>query len=129
MRTTFLRVSTTTRFKRNEEAKNRSYIKNLLEVAIADGKIDASELKVILSIAGNFDMTEKDVLSIKDNHTEVEFSPPSSYSAKVKLMEDLVKIMVADKEIDENEVKLCKDLAIKLEIAPVIVDELIQSSV
>ena len=116
-------------FQSNEKKKNKSYIKNLLEVAIADGKLDESELSVIINIAANFDMTKDEVLNIKDNHPTIEFTPPSSYSAKVKLLEDLVKIMIADKQIDENEIKICKDLALKLDIAPVIVDELIQSSI
>jgi uncharacterized tellurite resistance protein B-like protein len=116
-------------FQSNEKKKHKSYIKNLLEVAIADGKLDESELKVIISIAGKFDMTRDEVIAIKDNHPSIEFTPPSSYSAKVKLLEDLVKIMIADKQIDEKEVKICKDLALKLNIAPVIVDELIEKSV
>jgi len=116
-------------FQNNEEKKNKSYIKNLLEVAIADGKLDESELKVIIKIAANFDISESEVHAIKDNHPDIDFTPPSSYSAKVKLLEDLVKIMIADKQIDESEVKICKDLAIKLDINPVIVDELIQSSI
>jgi uncharacterized tellurite resistance protein B-like protein len=116
-------------FQNNEKKKNKSYIKNLLEVAIADGKLDESELNVIINIAANFDITKDEVLSIKDHNPTIEFTPPSSYSAKVRLLEDLVKIMIADKQIDENEVKICKDLALKLDIAPVIVDELIQSSV
>lgn len=116
-------------FNSNEKKKHKSYIKNLLEVAIADGKLDESELNVIIKIAANFEMTKDEVLTIKDNHPEIEFTPPSSYSAKVRLLEDLVKIMIADKQIDEKEVKICKDLALKLDIAPVIVDELIQSSI
>lgn len=116
-------------FQNNEKKKNKSYIKNLLEVAIADGKLDESELNVIINIAANFDITKDEVLSIKDHHPTIEFTPPSSYSAKVRLLEDLVKIMIADKQIDEKEVKICKDLAMKLDIAPFIVDELIQSSI
>ena len=116
-------------FYSNEKQKHKSYIKNLLEVAIADGKLDDSELNVIIKIAANFEMTKDEVMTIKDTHPDIEFTPPSSYSAKVKLLEDLVKIMIADKQIDENEVKICKDLALKLDIAPVIVDELIQSSI
>ena len=116
-------------FQGNEDKKNKSYIKNLLELAIADGKLDESEMKAIISIAGNFDLSEQEVMAIKDNHQEIDFTPPSSYSAKVKLLEDLVKIMIADHEIDEKEVKICKDLALKLNIAPVIVDELIQNSI
>lgn len=113
----------------NEDKKNKSYIKNLLEVAIADGKLDESELELVISIAGNFDISKEEVLEIKDSQNTIPFSPPSSYSAKVKLLEDLVKIMIADKEIDEKEVKICKDLALKLNIAPLIVDELIQSNI
>lgn len=116
-------------FYQNENQKNKSYIKNLLEVAIADGKLDDAELELVISIAANFDISMDEVMEIKDNPQSIEFSPPSSYSAKVKLLEDLVKIMIADKEIDENEVNFCKELAIKLNIAPVIVDDLIQSKI
>lgn len=115
-------------FSGNEKNKNKSHIKNLLEVAIADGQLDDVELNAIISIAGKYDIPEEEVLAIRDNRQKVEFTPPSSYSAKVKLLEDLVKIMIADKKIDENEVKICKDLALKLNIAPVIVDELIHST-
>ena len=111
----------------NEDKKNKSYIKNLLEVAIADGILDESELELVISIASNFDISKEEVIEIKDNPSTIQFTPPSSYSAKVKLLEDLVKIMIADKEIDEKEVKICKDLAIKLDIAPVIVDDLINN--
>ena len=113
----------------NEDKKNKSYIKNLLEVAIADGILDDSELELVISIASNFDISKEEVIEIKDNPSTIQFTPPSSYSAKVTLLEDLVKILIADKQIDEKEVKICKDLALKLDIAPVIVDELIQSSI
>lgn len=115
-------------FGQNEQEKNKSHIKNLLEVALADGQLDKSELDVLISIAGKYDIPKTEVQRIIDNPHDVKFSPPSSYSAKVKLLEDLVKIMIADKNIDEEEVKICKDLALKLNIVPVIVDELIQSS-
>jgi len=114
-------------FYRNQEDKNRSHIKNLIEVAISDGKLDDSELKLIISIAGKFDMTKEEVMSIKDNPQEIEFTPPSSYSAKVKLMEDLVKVLVADKKIEEEEIKICKELALKLKLNSMVVDDLITS--
>ena len=114
-------------FRNNEIDKNKSHIKNLLEVAIADGKLDESELELVISIAGKFDITKGEVMEIKENPLEIKFNPPSSYSAKIKLMEDLVKIMMADKSIDESEVKICKELALKLKIAPVIVDDIIAS--
>jgi len=116
-------------FGQNEDEKNKSYIKNLLEVALADGKLDDSELELLILIAGKFDIPKSEVQILIDNPNDIKFSPPSSYSAKVKLIEDLVKIMIVDKSIDESEIKICKDLSIKLNIAPVIVDELLASLV
>ena len=43
----------------NEDKKNKSYIKNLLEVAIADGILDDSELELVISIASNFDISKE----------------------------------------------------------------------
>ena len=114
-------------FRNNEIDKNKSHIKNLLEVAIADGKLDESELELVISIAGKFDITKGEVVEIKENPHEIKFNPPSSYSAKIKLMEDLVKIMMADNSIDESEIKICKEFALKLKISPVIVEDIISS--
>lgn len=114
-------------FNKNEEAKNKSHIKNLLEVAISDGELDNRELELIITIAGKFDITREEVVSMKENHQEIEFTPPSSYSAKVKLMEDLVKVLLADKKIDEEEIKICKELALKLKLNSLVVDDLINS--
>jgi uncharacterized tellurite resistance protein B-like protein len=114
-------------FNSYENDKNKSHIKNLLEVAIADGRLDDSELKVIIKIAAKFDITEAEVHAIKEHHKDIQFAPPSSYSAKVNLLEDVVSIMTADMQIDEQEVKICKDLATRLDINPVLVDDLVKA--
>ena len=114
-------------FHKNEEDKNRSHIKNLIEVAISDGNLDDRELELIISIAGKYDIFREDVLLIKENREKIEFTPPSSYSSKVKLMEDLVKVLMADKKIEEEEIKICKDFALKLNLNSIVVDDLIAS--
>ena len=38
-------------FSNNEEAKNLSHIKSLIQVAYSDGNLDESELELIISIA------------------------------------------------------------------------------
>lgn len=114
-------------FEKNETAKNKSYLKSLIDLANIDGNLDEEELRQIIKIAEKFNITSDEVIKIKDNPGEVEFVPPSSYDAKVKLLKDLVIIIMADKSIDESEISFCKDLAFKLNIAPVIVDDLIQA--
>ena len=69
-------------FKNYEIDKNKSHIKNLLEVAIADGKLDEIELELVISIAGKFDITKGEVMEIKEIPHEIKFKPPSSYTAK-----------------------------------------------
>ena len=56
----------------NEDKKNKSYIKNLLEVAIADGILDESELELVISIASNFDISKEEVIEIKDNPSTIQ---------------------------------------------------------
>ena len=116
-------------FQKNEKAKNLSHIKNLIEVAISDGELDERELDLIITIAGKFDITRDEVISLKEKHSEITFTPPSSYSAKVKLMEDLVQVLLADKKIEEDEIKVCKDFAIRLNLNIVVVDDLINSMI
>lgn len=113
--------------KKNKKARDKSYIKSLLDVANIDGKLDENELSQIVKIAKKFNITLEEVNEIRDNLDEIKFIPPSGYSAKVKLLEDLVKIMMSDKSIDESEIKFCKDFAYKLNIAPQMVDDLIQT--
>lgn len=114
-------------FNKNEKNKSKSYIKSLLEVAFADGELDESELNLVISIASKFDIPRNTVFEIKDNLDTITFNPPSSYSAKIKLIEDLVKVMMVDKTVEEREIEICKKLALKLNISTVIVDDVILS--
>ena len=113
-------------FNQKEKDKRKSHIKNLLEVAVADGILDDVELEIVMEVASKFDLTKAEVLEIKDEPSKIKFNPPSSEKAKIELLYDVVQVMIADKEIHENEVKLCKDLAVKLNLAPVVVDEIIK---
>ena len=114
-------------FDKNQKAKNRSHIKNLIEVSISDGKLDNRELDYIIMIARNYGINREEVISMRKNHNQIEFTPPSSYGAKVRLMEDSVKVLLADKVIEEEEVQFCKELARKLKLNEFVVADLINS--
>ena len=114
-------------FSNNEEAKNLSHIKNLIQVAYSDGDLDESELKLIISIANKIDIPKEKVLSMIEDLENIKFTPPSSYEAKVELMADLVKVLLADKKISEDEIKFCKEIANRLKLNAAVVDDLINS--
>lgn len=113
-------------FERNEQNKKKSHLKNLIELALADGNIDEVELKLLMDIAAKLDMSAEDIEEIRNHPEHVKFYPPSSDKAKVRQISELVKMMIADKKIEPNEIKLCKNLAIKLNLAPNIIDDLLE---
>ncbi len=116
-------------FSNNERDRHLSHIQNLIDVAHADGNVDEKEMELIISISAKYDITRDDVMELTEKRKTVQFSPPSSYSAKVKLLEDLVKVMVVNKEIDDKEIEICKSLALKLHLSPVIIDDLVMNLV
>jgi len=109
----------------SEDGKRKSHLKNLIELALADGSMDDTEMMLLKSIAAKLEMTEQDIEEIKSNPDAVKFTAPSDDQSKIEQMSDLVKMMMVNYEIEEREVKLCKALAIKLNLAPNIVDDLI----
>jgi len=113
-------------FSSNEDKRKKSHLKNLVMIAMADGQLDGSELDLLIEIAGNWGYTREDVVAIYKNPDGIKFTPPSSLRVKVEQLFELVKMIVINKEIDEKEVNLCKSLAIKLNLAPNIVDDIIE---
>lgn len=112
-------------FSNNLRDRHLSHIQNLIDVAHADGNVDEKEMELIISISAKYDISREDVMALTEKRKSVQFSPPSSYSAKVKLLEDLVKVMIVNKEIDDKEIEICKSLALKLHLSPVIIDDLV----
>lgn len=116
-------------FDNYEHNKNKSHIKHLLEAAISDGNLDHCELELIIKIAGKYDLSRDEVLKIKENPKSVSFSPPSSLSAKVKVLEDLILVIAADEIIENDEINFCREIASSLDINPALVDDLLKNHI
>ncbi|MGF1635714.1 MAG: hypothetical protein ACFCUU_01475 [Cyclobacteriaceae bacterium] len=112
-------------FGTSDKKQAESHLRNLLLVSLADGSLDAEELSLIRNIAAESGISEVEIHAISENLAQEAFVAPSNESEAVKQISDLVRLMIADREIEDREVDLCKKLAIKLNLAPQIVDELI----
>jgi len=84
-------------FSSGKKDKERSHLKNLLVVAMADGKVEFSEARLLLRLAKRLGLDSKSVIAIKNND-----------------------------QISDEEVKVCKTLALKLNLLPKVVDDLIE---
>lgn len=85
-----------------------AHIVNLLCVAGIDGNITDDERNIIIGIAQNLGLTEDDFdLCIdiwkKTDESELETIVPEDDDDKVEYLKDLVLVMMADGEIDDNE--------------------------
>ncbi len=112
-------------FNRNHQQKNQSHVKNLIEVALSDGSIDDEEMMLLLNLATRLGISKEEIYQIKMNPGNVKFNPPKSSKERFNQIYDLVCMMMIDGQVNKNELKLCKELALKLGYLPLIVDDFI----
>jgi hypothetical protein len=114
-------------FKSDREGIRRSHVKNLVTVAMADGRLDDDEWKLLKVIAQRLGMDEEEIESIRANPDQVKFVPPKKYEEKVQQIRDLVAVMTIDSIINQRELDLCKKISLRLDILPQMVDEIIET--
>ena len=112
-------------FKSDKEGLRRSHVKNLIEVALADGHLATEEWNMMVFLAEKFNISEHQIKDIKDNPDKVEFVVPKTHEESIMQIEDLLMVMTVDHEISPNEVALIKKIAVKLNVLPQKVDEII----
>jgi uncharacterized tellurite resistance protein B-like protein len=91
----------------------RSHIKNLIEMAAADGNFDASENELLRLIAKRNNITEGHLKEIHSNPTQIQFVVPSDKLEKFSQFYDLVHMMTVDNSIHDEEMKLCNLFAVR----------------
>jgi uncharacterized tellurite resistance protein B-like protein len=104
-----------------------SHMKNLIEIAAADGNFDNVESELLRKIAKRNDISASKLKSIHDSPHDVMFEVPEDAYEKFHQMYDLVHMMIVDNEVHHEEMKLCNLFAIKFGYNKANVDELIKT--
>jgi len=105
----------------------RSHMKNLIEMAAVDGNFDPVESDLLKSIARRNGISEGQLAEIRKNPAGVKFEMPGSKEEKFSQLYDLVHMMSIDKNIHDEELKLCNLFAVKFGYERNKVKELIES--
>jgi uncharacterized tellurite resistance protein B-like protein len=105
----------------------RSHMKNLIEMAAADGNFDLVENDLLRKIAKRNNISESSLKEIHKSPEKVEFIVPSDKKEKFDQFYDLVHMMSVDKTIHEEEMKLCNLFATKFGYARERSGEMIKS--
>lgn len=114
-------------FESFDKKKRKSHFKNLLVVAMVDGKLDNKEFDFIMNLARNCYMSQDEVQRVIDYPEQISFYASKTNAERFDQIYDLVTVMLINGEIDERERSLCKVFAMKLGFRTTIVDKLIQN--
>ncbi|HOX84332.1 MAG TPA: hypothetical protein PLS08_14990, partial [Chryseolinea sp.] len=86
------------------------------------------EWELLLYLGSRLGMNEAEITAIKENPESVRFVMPGTHEERVQQIEDLVLVMSIDRDIDPDEIELCKKIALKLDVLPQLVDSIIQAN-
>lgn len=113
-------------FKNDPTGARKSHLKDLITVAMADGRMDESEWELLKALARLMEIPENEISRIREHPDGVGFVPPKKYEDKITQIQDLVALMNIDGEIDSSEVELCKKISLRLDLLPQIVDQILE---
>lgn len=113
-------------FGSSKSRQRKSHFRNLIALAVADGKLDESEKKLLDAIASRIGLTEKEALKVLNSPKKVKFTPPSKPEERFEQLYDLVLLMMVDGDIDEDEMEYCRRMAIAYGFKTAAIDELVK---
>jgi uncharacterized tellurite resistance protein B-like protein len=91
----------------------KSHMKNLIEMAAADGNFDNVEFDLLKKIAKKNNISESQLKEIRNNPHGIKFELPTDKKERFHQFYDLVHMMSVDDSIHPEEMKLCSLFAVK----------------
>ncbi len=106
---------------------SHSHMKNLIEMALADGNFDDSERTFLYDLAIKHKVSVRSIEGIENEPEVIVMEVPKDKKEKFHQLYDLVHMMVLDGEIHPDELKFCKLLAKRFGYSKENIDSLISS--
>jgi uncharacterized tellurite resistance protein B-like protein len=108
------------------KATAKSHMRNLIEIAVADGGFGIEEQRLLEYAAQRNNISKSQLSDIQSNASIVRFEVPGSEEEKFFQLYDLVHMMSVDKNIHAEELRLCEIFAIKFGYRKEVVREMIE---
>jgi uncharacterized tellurite resistance protein B-like protein len=107
------------------KASAKSHMRNLIEIAAADGNFASEEQRLLEYAALRNHISNDELLEIQKNHSNIRFAVPGNEEEKFAQLYDLVHMMTIDQNIHDEELRLCEIFAIKFGYRKEVVREMI----
>jgi uncharacterized tellurite resistance protein B-like protein len=98
-------------FDHNEKRQKKDLFSQLVKVSKADGKIEFKEEKQLYNIGRRCGLTEEEIEKIIQNKEISEYIAPMELQKRFEHLYQVIKIVLADNEIDESEIKMVRYFA------------------
>jgi hypothetical protein len=117
-------------FDHPDKKQDKEHFRHLVQVALADGIIEDIELEMLHRLGKNMGFTDPEMDDLFESTKNSVYIPPYELSKRFEQLYGIVKMVLADGLIDQNETRLASGLALKSGFVageiPVILDLLIK---
>ncbi|MBL7968731.1 MAG: hypothetical protein JNK09_17115 [Prolixibacteraceae bacterium] len=100
-------------FDHSERKQDKEHFIHLIQIANADGKIDDAEMQMLYRMGSKLGLTQTEVDDLLKSTGKSAYIPPYELSKRFEQLYDVIKMVYADGEIDDKEMKMASALAIK----------------
>lgn len=104
-------------FDHPERKQDKEHFTHLIQIALADGQIENSELEMLYRAGNKMGLTKEEINGLLEDSKKSAFIPPYELSKRFGQLYDIVKMVYADGQANNNEMRLATSLAIKLGFA------------
>ena len=105
-------------FGSNTSDWKETLIKDLIIMSIVDNDVDPAEVAVVIESGVELGISESRVRHIMRNPDSIKSQYPSSNDDKIKYLEYLLILILADSKIDEHEIEYLYEIANRLSVSP-----------
>lgn len=100
-------------FDHSERKQDKAHFIHLVEIAHADGRIDEAEMKMLNRFGARLGLTQPEIDELMVSGKQSSYIPPYELAKRFEQLYDVVRMIFADGEVDDEELKLASTLAVK----------------
>ena len=100
-------------FDHHEKKQDKEYFKYLIQVALSDGTVDPAELEMLHRFGRRKGFTDPEIDTLIGTIVQTTYTPPYELSKRFDQVYDLVKIVLADGVVNDNEMLFANRFAVK----------------
>ena len=100
-------------FDHPERKQDKARFIHLVQIANADGKIVDAEISMLNRLGSKLGLTQSEIDELMHAESPLAYIPPYELSKRFEELYDVVKMVFADGEVGEDELKLVGNLAVK----------------